>query len=60
MYYILYEGLKSESNEPIYCTVYIVIVHCNIYTVYIYSTFLIESCKLYSYNIYCVPIMNTV
>ena len=26
MYYILYEGLKIESNEPVYCTMYI--VHC--------------------------------
>ena len=26
MYYILYEGLKIESNELVYCTVYI--VHC--------------------------------
>ena len=25
MYYILYEGLKIESNEPVYCTVY-----CNV------------------------------
>ena len=24
MYYILYEGLKIESNEPVYCTVYII------------------------------------
>ena len=24
MYYILYEGLKIESNEPVYCTVYTV------------------------------------
>ena len=23
MYYILYEGLKIDSNEPVYCTVYI-------------------------------------
>ena len=22
MYYILYEGLKIEPNEPVYCTVY--------------------------------------
>ena len=22
MYFILYEGLKIESNEPVYCTVY--------------------------------------
>ena len=29
MYYILYEGLKIESNEPVYCTVYITI---NVYT----------------------------
>ena len=24
MYYILYEGLKIESNEPVYYTLYIV------------------------------------
>ena len=24
MYYILYEGLQIESNEPVYCTVYTV------------------------------------
>ena len=29
MYYILYEGLKIESNEPVYCTVYTV----HIYTI---------------------------
>ena len=29
MYYILYEGLKIESNEPVYCTVYS--VHCTLY-----------------------------
>ena len=23
MYYILYEGLKIDSNKPVYCTVYI-------------------------------------
>ena len=39
MYYILYEGLKIESNEPVYCTLYTVycimyIVHCTLYTVY--------------------------
>ena len=28
MYYILYEGLKIESNEPVYCTMYI--EHCGI------------------------------
>ena len=22
MYYILYEGLKIDSNEPVYCTFY--------------------------------------
>ena len=31
MYYILPEGLKIESNEPVYCTVYI----C--FTMYLYS-----------------------
>ena len=32
MYYILYEGLKIESNEPVYCTIYIVqfIVQCTV------------------------------
>ena len=28
MYYILYEGLKIESNEPVYCTLYT--VHCTL------------------------------
>ena len=27
MYYILYEGLKIESNEPVYCPVYSNISH---------------------------------
>ena len=31
MYYILYEGLKIESNEPVYCTLYS--VHCTVYTI---------------------------
>ena len=26
MYYILYEGLKIESNEPVYCTMYTVYI----------------------------------
>ena len=30
MYYILPEGLKIESNEPVYCTVYN--VQCTLYT----------------------------
>ena len=38
MYYILYEGLKIESNEPVYCTLYIVQytmynVQCTLYIV---------------------------
>ena len=32
MYYILYEGLQIESNEPVYCTLYT--VHCTLYTVH--------------------------
>ena len=32
MYYILYEGLQIESNEPVYCTVYNVLC-----TLYIYA-----------------------
>ena len=38
MYYILYEGLKIESNEPVYCiqcTVYT--VHCILYNIYFVS-----------------------
>ena len=31
MYYILYEGLQIESNEPVYCTVYN--VYCTLYSV---------------------------
>ena len=39
MYYILYEGLKIESNEPVYCTVYN--VHCTLYSKLIrYDVFL--------------------
>ena len=30
MYYILYEGLKIESNEPVYCTPYLSLVPRNI------------------------------
>ena len=41
MYYILYEGLKIESNEPVYCTMYN--VHCTVYivqsTLYMFKTF---------------------
>ena len=32
MYYILYEGLKIESNEPVYRTVYTVHVYWYIFT----------------------------
>ena len=32
MYYILYEGLKIESNEPVYCTLYSVQYTCTLYT----------------------------
>ena len=35
MYYILYEGLKIESNEPVYCTVYSVRrIQCAVYNVH--------------------------
>ena len=34
MYYILYEGLKIDSNEPVYCTMYTVYnVFCIMYAV---------------------------
>ena len=64
MYYILYEGLKIESNEPVYCTVYTVYtvysiqytvycIHYTVYTVHInYNTYLYFSiiCINYFYN----------
>ena len=34
MYYILYEGLKIESNEPVYCTLYT--VQCTVDCFHIY------------------------
>ena len=41
MYYILYEGLNIESNEPVYCTLYTIqvctlyfCIHCTLYSVY--------------------------
>ena len=62
MYYILYEGLKIESNEPVYCTVYNVhytmyTVHCTLYSVpqhytahiYIYTIVYI-SCRCFITN----------
>ena len=63
MYYILYEGLKIESNEPVYCTMYS--VQCTVYSVqrtilYIVYTMQVN-CTLYMYNsnrmmnnIYCI------
>ena len=47
MYYILYEGLKIESNEPVYCTVYSVQctmhnVHCTLYITCSVSVKLVE------------------
>ena len=44
MYYILYEGLQIESNEPVYCTLYT--VHCTVYTVY-YTVYSVQ-CTVYS------------
>ena len=51
MYYILYEGLKIESNEPVYCTLYI--VQCTVYTVQctkyiVHSTLCTVRCTLYT------------
>ena len=40
MYYILYEGLKIESNEPVYCTLYT--VQCIQYIVYVTNPTLIQ------------------
>ena len=53
MYYILYEGLKIESNEPVYCTVYIYIyiLYIVLYILYI-STFY---CNIY-YLIYVLHV----
>ena len=43
MYYILYEGLKIESNEPVYYTVYTLysiytVLYCVLYSTVQYST----------------------
>ena len=45
MYYILYEGLKIYSNEPVYRTMYI--VHCTLYTVYCTLYIVQVNCTLY-------------
>ena len=44
MYYILYEGLKIESNEPVYCTVYIVYytLYCILYILY-YTVYTVKT-----------------
>ena len=41
MYYMLYEGLKIDSNEPVYCTLYSVYsIHTHIYIyIYIYKVY---------------------
>ena len=46
MYYILYEGLKSESNEPVYYTPY---NRCVIHDEYFRILF-----ELYPYNKYSI------
>ena len=52
MYYILYEGLKIESNEPVYCTVSVspsVYACNNVYTcVYMYT--ILYQCVAYVFN----------
>ena len=49
MYYILYEGLKIESNEPVYCTVYS--VKCKVYSVHLhYNTeYLLSASNCYTW-----------
>ena len=43
MYYILYEGLKIESNEPVYCTMYwVYIIQCIMYPLYTLHTRLLS------------------
>ena len=43
MYYILYEGLQIESNEPVYCTVYTVqLYRCTLYNIYVKQKYIID------------------
>ena len=48
MYYILYEGLKIESNEPVYCTVYIANGIVYIVIVIMYILYVIFSTHYYN------------
>ena len=50
MYYILYEGLKIESNEPVYCTVYIYIYMCVCVFIFIYIFILNIYIYIYALN----------
>ena len=43
MYCILYEGLKIESNEPVYCTLYLVQPFGSEYTIYRYHRYYMVS-----------------
>ena len=54
MYYILPEGLKIESNEPVYCTVYTVVLYTVQCTVYGRHVKLQCSVKCISYTLYKV------
>ena len=52
MYYILYEVLTIDSNEPVYCTLYTVqstlyIIYC---IMYIYTVYYIINIETLSYS----------
>ena len=51
MYYIVYEGLKIDSNESVYCTLYniqcIYNVHCTLYSVQCIQCILYLHCTQY-------------
>ena len=50
MYYILYEGLKIESNEPVYC----------ISTVHLHNTFLLTKVMIKNVQTKLVKIVHGV
>ena len=63
MYYILYEGLKIESNEPVYCTLYrlfgCINVQCRLYNRPVRSIqFLILHIKYNTYLYFSIICIN--
>ena len=52
MYYILYEALQIDSNEPVYCTMHI--IHITNYIIIIYIIILLYYNNNLRLNLYIV------